>query len=531
MSLAFGPNKGKTRYLYAGVNSSPAEVAKGSNQHLRTLAIEPSKARSSVGAKLPEVRLAEVSRTSMFANPDSDTYQRLLRVAGSMAAAATAMGKESQLAVFEPSGPNPKLRGLLELPRDAVDLDLVCTGENEYQVAYCFKHELFAAPIGKENKDPECIYTIPEENGVRPSFRFIRYLSPKFILAVANLPQMSGVVLLGLRLPAKGQVKTRIAVSASISRKISATALAVANLSPASSPVASTGDAEFVIAVAGNDSSISLYTLQHRAESPLDLLVNLLPVHTLKDVHGSDNITGLAFSNFATPKTHVRPQFIKLAGISLQKTVVVHRIPLKKYVDKADRSRKGPPRPVRYVVAQEAKEPSNRPIVISLSIMVLLAAICGQAIMEFCGQSRPILHLHKVLPTWQGSTQIFGSPPLSTPEPHANELVAKLMGDRWPNVGERLVMVEMEDEVEQPEEGTATTGPGKMKQRKITVDVHDAQVHGSSKLWEELDQEQRQEWKEKLKDAGAWSAEMGESVFKGIMFAQLAQAVGRAAGG
>ncbi|KAJ4169884.1 hypothetical protein NW754_006032 [Fusarium falciforme] len=44
MSLAVGPHKGKTTYLYAGVNSSHDSIAKGKNEHLRTLAIEQSKA-------------------------------------------------------------------------------------------------------------------------------------------------------------------------------------------------------------------------------------------------------------------------------------------------------------------------------------------------------------------------------------------------------------------------------------------------------------------------------------------------------
>ena len=88
MSLAYGTTKGKTSYLYAGVNSSPKSISEGKNESLRTLAVEQSKARSSVGAKTPEVKITEFSRSALFTNPDADTYQRLLRVKGAIGAAA-----------------------------------------------------------------------------------------------------------------------------------------------------------------------------------------------------------------------------------------------------------------------------------------------------------------------------------------------------------------------------------------------------------------------------------------------------------
>ncbi|PHH84912.1 hypothetical protein CDD83_1186 [Cordyceps sp. RAO-2017] len=170
MSLAVCPaQKAKTMRLYAGINSSPAAVAKGVNQHLRTLAVEPqARNRSSSSSSSPpppraspskagaSVKVAELARTALFSDPDAETYQRLLRIAGPpgacLGAAASAMGKKPQIAIFDAgAGPRaaPKLRGLLELPHDAEDLDLMQTGDDTFQLAFCYKYELHVFNIGR----------------------------------------------------------------------------------------------------------------------------------------------------------------------------------------------------------------------------------------------------------------------------------------------------------------------------------------------------------------------------------------------
>lgn len=380
MSLAIGAHKGRTTYLYAGINSSPASIAQGKNEHLRAFAIEQAKARQSSGEKLPSTKISELSRNAMFTDPDEGTFQRLLRIVGGLGAAATALGKESQLAIFEAAGANPKLKGVMDLPQDAEDLDLIQTGDNEFQLAFCYKYELYVVNIGKDMSDPELVYTMPEENSERPAFRSIRYLSPDFILGVSNLPGGRGIVLQGLRLPKAGHDTCRLAATARIPKAIKAMAMAVTNLSPPSSPTAALGETQFLIAVAANDASISLYTMEHTIFDSLILLTKLHPLYTIKDAHPS--VTDLAFSTFIAPKAHSRPQFVKLASTSLTKTVAVQSIPLTKYIDKTPRNKKGPPRPVRYVVAMKSRGPSAMPIIIILTIMVLIMAILGQAILQ-----------------------------------------------------------------------------------------------------------------------------------------------------
>lgn len=524
MTLAYGPTKGKTTYLYAGVNSGPESIAKGKNEHLRTLSAEQSKARVSAGAKVPEVKISEVSRNALFTNVHKDTYQRLLRVKGSIGAAATAMGTEPQIVVFDATGPAPKVKGLLELARDAEDLDIIQTGDNDFKIAFCYKYELWVVPIGKESSEPELIFTMPDDHGERPAFRSIRYLSSNFLLAAANLPNRSGVLIQGLRLPGPRNDKARIAISVRIPRKIAATALAVANLAPPASPTSPIGDTQYIIAVAGQDSSISLYTMNHRTAGTLEIITQLYPLYTLKEVHGSGNITGLAFSNFQTPKTRVPPQFIKLASTSLEKTVVVHNIALKRHVDKSPKNPKAPPRPVRYEVAMKSKPPSARPIIVFLTIAVLVMAIVGQGIMELFGQSKPILGAHRFFPSWHGTLRSFDPPPAGLLQ---EDFLNKLAGEKRPAPGETFVILgsDNKDVTAQPD------AEGDSAAKKVNVDVHDESVHGPGKTWDELPHEEKHAWKETLSQAGAWTQGMGESVFQGILFGEMAGAVGRAVAG
>ncbi|KAI5465464.1 hypothetical protein BGZ63DRAFT_420033 [Mariannaea sp. PMI_226] len=520
MSLAIGANMGKATHLYAGVNSSPDSIAKGKNEHLRTLTIQKTKARASAGTKTADTVVTELSRTALFSNPDADTYQRLLRIAGQAGVAATAMGKEHQLAVFDAAGASPRLRGILELPEEAQDVDIIQTGEKQYQVAFCYKYELHVVDIGADESEPRPVFVIPENESRRPTFRSIRYVTPSFILAAANLPKRSGVVLLGIRLPVKSDEQGRLSVTGRIPEKIAATALAVSNLSPPESPTASVGETQFVVAVASHDSSISLFTLEHRLGHKVGILASLWPFQTLKSVHGNDNITGLAFSTFATPKTHTHPQYIKLASISLQKSVAVHNIPLRKYVDKAAPRNKNASS--RYVVAMKSRGPSSRGVYITLTVIALILALVGQSMLEWLGVRPALLHVNKLLPSRYSTLQTAENQPIFTAKFLSN--LGNLDG------GESIKTQEGEQIVVYESVPGATDGTGEAT-NKIQAGVHDSAVHGPGKTWEELGEKQKEAWRSRLKEAGAWSQQMGENVFKGVLFGELAGAVGRAVAG
>lgn len=532
MCLAIGGKSGKKTMVYAGVNSSPAEISKGTNQHLRAFAIGSSKSRSTAGTTTTDVSVAEESRTALFTKPESATYQRLVRVAESgVGVAASAFASNPEVVVFDTKGSKqPTIKCVLDMPRDAEAIDIIQSAPDEHLLVYCLRYDLYLVKLSNKGQgEPQLIFTMPEGEPVRPAFKTLRFLSPKFLLGLANFPGRPGALLQGFRLPTPGHEKARLAVTASIKRKMMPTSLAVTNLTPPEKSYSALGDTQFLVAVGGQDSSISLFTLEHKASPAIDLLYNLYPLHTLKNVHEEANISGLAFSKFVTPKTHIRPQFIKLASISLQSTVAVHSIPLKKFVDSTPREPKSPPRQPRYVSAMKSTGPGKARRALTLvSIMVLILALAGQAVMEAYGASNL-----KLFPFIHGSLSLKNDPVYIAQVKMRDEFLANIVGTEQQPLqnGQKLVIRATKQDPPAPVEGQdednldpALDSPS----HKIELDVHDHEIHGPGHKWDDLPAHKQYEWKQRLYDAGAWTQQMGENVFQGILFGEMAGAVNHA---
>lgn len=537
VNLVAGQRRGsKATLLYAGVNSSPQDVQKGNNQHLRVFSAEPAtKSRSLLGA-----RISELSRSALFTIKSEDTYQRLLRLTQpfpgvpQFGAVATGLAKEAQIAFFDaPAGGNaaPVPRGVLELKKEAVDLDVIQTGEDTYQVLYCDNHSLYAHDVTKSNTassepEPKCVYTMPSD-GIRPTFRCIRYLSPTFIAAVANLPQPGGIILYGFRLPPPGKSDTpaRIAVNTKLPRRAGAkaTGLAVANLSPVSAPGDKQGDAQFVIAVASNDFSIHLYTLDHQTAGDIDALANLFALRELKYVQPA-MITNLTFSHFTPPKAGTaRVQYVKLASTSVSNSVVVHSIALKKTFDRpAKIKRGGPPRHPRFVVEAKSQAPSFAGLMMGFAIVTLVLAVLFQGVLEIKGLSKPVVGGHGWLPTsWHAV-------PASPPVPHSGFLTRLLEEHKIAaQVGEdnnNIVLLDDDGDASSERPGGGAGGFRVARE-------HDDGSSPPAKAWHDLTPEQRALWKARLTKSGHYAEDMGEKIFKGVLFGEIAGVVAGIVGG
>ncbi|ROW14362.1 hypothetical protein VPNG_03879 [Cytospora leucostoma] len=522
-NLVAGQRKGKATLLYAGINSSPEDQKKGINEHLRTFSVEPpSKARSVLGPKF-----SEVSRAQLFTTKSPDTYQRLLRLSQpfpgepQLGAVATGIANEAQIALFDVTADNdvtPKIREVLDIKKEAVDLDVIQTSEDTFQLIYCTDYDIYSLDIpktGNAQSEPKRIYTVPSDDssGLRPAFRCIRYLAPHFVVAVANLPRASGVVLYGFRLPKPGQPEdsTRIAVNAKLPRRqgAKATGLAVANLSPVNTPGAKQGDAQFVVAVVTSELAVHLYTLDYRSSGNVDLLANLLPLRTLNGVHAA-MITNLGFSHFTPPKTSTgRVQHLKLASTSVSNTVVVQSIPLKKFIDPATPIRRGgPPRQPRYIVAAKSRAPSIKGVLLLITVVVALLGVLLQGVLEVKGLSEPRVGGHKWLPSSIHSVPVGVLPPNSG-------FLARLLHEK--------------DQARGLEEPVVVLDAGGHEVE--VAGQHDELAHGPARRWEDLAPEQRHAWRERLKKGGHWSADLGETIFKGVLFSELAGVVGAVVGG
>jgi hypothetical protein len=72
----------------------------------------------------------------------------------------------------------------------------------------------------------------------------------------------------------------------------------------------------------------------------------------------------------------------------------------------------------------------------------------------------------------------------------------------------------------------------------IKAELHNEDVHGpvyKSKKWEDLSPKQREGWKKKLSEAGhwaeEWAEETGNAIWKGVLFSEIAGAIGQAVAG
>lgn len=510
--------------MFGGVNGSPEDAKKGRNPHFRVFTVtQPGKSAKSGG-----VKIAETARDTLFEIKDADTYQRVIRLsqpfdgASQLGAISTGLSKEPQIALFDVPATGAarfKTRGRLETIQEAMDIDVIQTGPDTYQMAYIDKYDLFTVEVSKsEITEPKCIYTMTPDDGPssRPVFRSIRYLSAGFLFAVVNKPNRAGVVLHGYRLPTKGQEFARLAEVKELPKSVTqSTGLAIRNLTPPTSPTERQGESQYVIAVAGNDSSITLFTMEYKQSSNVDLLANLAPFQTIKSAHPA-GITGLSFSAFHPPKTSKSPSelSIKLASVSMANTVVVHSIPLKKYVNKSSSSKKGgPPKAPRYVVALKSKGESPVTVITLLTVTFLLLAIIGQVFLESIGHSPFILGSNRFLPaSW------------SVPLQRRPVLGSKAFGDLLTGINP-----EEHEQIFIRQGDVSELGAGGLPELEAVI--HDQEVHGPAKAWGEMDTKEQQLWKQHLKKTGQWAEEMGETVFKGVLFSEIGGAIGAMVGG
>ncbi|OTB07158.1 hypothetical protein M426DRAFT_318181 [Hypoxylon sp. CI-4A] len=521
-TIAIGPRKSNSLTVFGGVNSSPEDIKKGKNEHFRVLGIEqPGKS-----AKTSGVRVSELARDALFVHKDASAYQRLLRLSHpyenipQLGAVATGLSIKPEIALFDvpcSGGGRWKSRGRLDIPKEAMDLDVVQTGPDTYQLAYCNDHEIFTVEVSKDEiSEPRCVYTITPDEGAttKASFKSLRYLTSGFLITVVNKPNSKGVALHGYRLPAREHEDARLAIQARLPKGVSkATGLAVRNLSPASSLSEKQGETQFVVAVAGNDASISLFTLEHKAAASVELLSNLAPFQVIKGVHPS-NITGLSFSTFTPPtsSSKSKPELtVKLASVAVGFTTVVHSIPLKKHIDRSIAERKG--EESRYVVALKSRGESPATVLTLLAIVTLILAIIGQTFLEAKDIGTPVLGIRPYLPaSWTA--------PLRITVPVAQEKTIKdLLSDA--NVHHTQPLVVRHDE-------TGEADPEGLP--PLHVGIHNEEVHGPAKSWENLEPQEQHLWKQRLKKTGHWFEDMGESIFKGVLFGEIGGAIGNIVG-
>lgn len=563
-----------------GINSSSVDQNAGNNEHLRSFSLEyPQKRR--VGTDVSESTEKSVDgfkgetralgRVSYF-EPSSatkiETYQRVLRLSqtnreshANIGAVATGLAPEGEIVFFNAATSSPgrrDIRGRIRLGKgeEAADVDIVQLDGEDYLAAYCTDYEVYLSKVsgGKWRDGPletTFVHGTPHPDTfastkARPKFRFLYFLAPCLLLLLQNQPNRSGVELLLMELPASPTPSGGIVILRKrLHRAIkSATAFSVTLLNPSSSQQ----NTQAAIAIAGADLSITILTLDY--PTCLPLRSPKFRSHSfLKNAH-SLQMTSLAFSIFhypTTPRKDTPPQYLKLASTSIASTVVIHTLPLTPYPQPTRSSPKH-----RYVLSSPGRSEIAQ-LTFSLFISafaIALGAFLLQAFTEIRGGTPEYLgakgwlseRVHGFMARPYMFENLTVEAPSSIPtrslsgmERAAEEKVEQAVQD----VKKTLNLKELlSSRRKTSDEGHATSdyeilvhSSDDGESLSANILDSDKNSHGQAKKWEEMEEQEREKWKQRLVEAGEWTVEEGEAVLKGVFFSSLAGMVGAAARG
>ena len=573
----------------AGINSSEADQRAGKNEHLRSFKLEYPPRRRPGGDSENIVkysgRTEALGQTALFSKPQGEkdgVYQRIIRLSPTQSAVqrpvgavATCLAAKGEIVVFrsDPSLKNIDTLGRIDLEKDeASDLDIWAGEESDTAVlAYCTSLKVFFYAIedlsGKASKtEPISIYTVPAPEGfkdpARPKLRSLRFLSPRHILLLANRPQRAGADLIVLKLDQLGS-----AGNSTLQKRLNKSTKAAVGLEVCFLSASSTGERQIVIAVAGQDSSIELLTMDY---SPKSGLGRFKPYATIRDIHPA-SITNLAFSTFQPPPPSSSPdhdynldqrppptQTIKLASVSVGQTVVIHTLTLRHTTTKTG---------TRYILAPPPLSNSKAALqnTFSAFMAIVVIGICAfllQAFMEirlgmngggngrggYLGAARWLDQDTREM-LYAPFAQLFG--PLYDNPPHeinvssasslasgASEAVAS------PSAAIASLLSSLANANADPSSPSdspshalilrAQDAPGGTSDLSTELHPPDAAAvieDETLKRWEQLDNEGQNRWVKRLKDAGHWVEGQTEAVLKGVLFSEVAGVVGGLAGG
>ncbi|KAI9762642.1 MAG: hypothetical protein M4579_000260 [Chaenotheca gracillima] len=551
----------------AGINSSTVAQETGKNEHLRNFAINypPRRERTideveaeAESSKEPKpVEIAELSRASLFAPSSSnskETYQRILRLstlrqrdnsAPRLGAIATGLAPEgeAEIVLFDTKAKSVTSRsvvGRISLKdQEAADVDIIESGDGEYQVAYCIDYEAYIYKPGQDSgasKDnpelanPKPIYIIPFPDTFayehsRPHFRALRFLTPSLVLMVQNYAHRSGVELLVVKLgKGMGEVIRRKRLHRSMKAAVS---LDVSVLDDNKGQ-----EKQFVVAVAGQDISIALLTLKYSTRKGLGKFKSYA---VLRNVHPVQ-ITKICFSNFIPPSHPISsatlPQYLKLASVSMGNTVIVHTFPL---VPIPFRS-KTP----HYVLSSPSQTPRTALAIVVALLATVFSAFIFQAFVEIRGGTPPYLgavdYLHPRVSKFMARPYVMDTLSTTTVTVPAGTPKAEIPAAETPVADAPSDEQDMKPDIEKLQELRQSLGEDAALILKhgpdgvnLDLDHTGKQAHKHGKSWEDLAHDERARWRERLGGAAGWTLEEGQAILKGIVFSEVGAQVGQAA--
>lgn len=503
-----------------------------------------------------------------------ETYQRVIRLSrisenesSRLGAIATGLAPEGEVVIFDATRTEPgqgDVRGRIKLGEggEAADLDIIHVEDGAHHVAYCTDYDVYITKIhsSKEtpSSDPQFVYGTPHPDAFastksRPKFRSIRFLTPHLLILLQNQPDRKGAELILLEVPKfspLGNITLRKYLHKAIK---SATALSVALL-----PAARSSDpVQHAIAVAGQDYSITIFTLDHPSSPPFLSLA--FRRHAFLPLVHSLQITSLTFSTFQPPADPLKspPQYLKLASTSVASTVAIHTFPLTTFnVSKTSST-------PRYVLRSPGRSETTQVAfsVLISAIAIALGAFFLQAFTEIRGGTpeylgakewlservhgyiaRPYMFedISSAVPSlprvsFESATEMVKAEAI-TPMPTAES--ASTSTPEKPRLRDLL---SQQTTPADPPPSDADQPPTSLNRKRVVVSASDDQSLAvdlrdeshpiPGKSWEDMEEGEREGWRRRLVKAGEWAVEEGEAVLEGILFSGWAGAVGEVVGG
>ena len=237
------------------------------------------------------------------------------------------------------------------MAKKQLDMDILEPYDAQFQVAYATDHEVFALNFeydsGKyrshgQAATPQKKYSVPYpdvfDNKGRPKLRCLRWLSPDRLLVLLNSPKRSGAELRILHLLDNGLG------SVVAQRRLPRHVKAAVDMDVCCLDTDERGAYQAVVAVAGVDISISMYTIDFHG-SQKNRPGQLRPLTSFRDAHPVQ-MTKVVFSPYSSSRSSWSdpqqnkasppgPQHLRLASTSLGNTIVVHTFALQLITGKA----------------------------------------------------------------------------------------------------------------------------------------------------------------------------------------------------
>jgi prolactin regulatory element-binding protein len=536
-------------YSFAGANSSSADQKAGTNEHFRSFKFTFPELPKDPKKKSKPGKIEPLGKTTLFSESylkSSDAFQRILRLSPAdktgtgnkrIAAVGSSLSTPSEILFLDATTATPTTKDVfhrIEPPSNAEpnDIDLYKVADGEFLYAYCTNREIYLGHLSYDFRNRQlkskptaasCVYSVPlASSGPRTKYRSLRFLSDRHLLVLVNKGSVSELLL--FRIFPEDSVDNRgdIILQKNLPPRFgAAVALDVSVLDSNQS----TGEYQVVIAIAAQARDLAILTMEMPAKgAPTSFGL----YRDVPEVHEAP-MKKIALSSFVSPyvpnsrfKRRAGPFHIRVASISLSNTVVVHSLELQTI---GYTSRK--PRHVlktSFSIGEFLKSGTN---LFVLAFLLLAALVLTQSILDSRTPDGSVASV-RVLPS---KVHSFITRARQDNDP-IKHIIHEVTEGHVPKPHSLLDLVKQHHREDQKH---IVISPSDLEggNAELVTEVHhdDALLVADPKAmkWDELSKQQQEAWKQRLVNAGQWTASQGDTILKSIFFSEVGGAWGQAA--